>query len=145
VDDPEVGAFCAALRKVLDVHGDSVGIIGGVDLSHCGPQFGDEELNGEEREKEIETGDRAALAAVETGDPDRFLDAFREDGNSRHVCSISTIYCVLEAMRGRATPRLLSYAQANSEDHACLVSFASVAFLRNGSQSPGARILIVPG
>jgi MEMO1 family protein len=37
----EIGAFCAALRKVLQESNGKVGIIGAVDLSHCGPQFGD--------------------------------------------------------------------------------------------------------
>ncbi len=145
-DDEEVGAFCAALRRVLDERGDSVGVIGGVDLSHCGPQFGHEELNGPERVSEIEAGDRAALAALETGDPDRFFDAFREDGNARQVCSIAPIYCTMEAMRGRATPRVLTYAQDNSDDQACLVSFASVAFVKNGADAlKTPRIILASG
>ena len=143
--DPEVGPFCAALRSVLDDHEGEVGIIGGVDFSHCGPQFGDEMLNDAAREQEIESGDRALLSAIESGDPDAFFDVIRRDGNAHNVCSVAPIYCALEAMRGRAQARVLAYRQANSEDRSCLVSFASVAFVRNGAKAPGAKILIVPG
>jgi AmmeMemoRadiSam system protein B len=141
--DPEVASFCTALRRVFEVHKDDVGIIGGVDLSHCGRQFGDEELNDAGREKEIEGGDRALLAAIESGDPEEFFNVVSRDGNIRNVCSVAAIYCVLEAMRGFARGRLLTYQQHNSEDRTCLVSFASVAFLRDHAETP--RILLVPG
>jgi hypothetical protein len=132
-DDPEISAFCRALRTAIATPDGRVSIIGSVDLSHCGAQFGDERENDAAREREIEEGDRAALAAMETGDPDAFFDAFRADGNARNVCSIAAIYCVMAALRGIATPRLLTYQQANSEDRTCLVSFCSVAFVRNGA------------
>ena len=133
-DDPEVMAFCAALRRVLECHGDSVGVIGGVDLSHCGPQFGEPEPVDEAREGEVEQGDRALLTALETGDPEAFFEAFREDLNARNVCSIAPIYCVMEALRDRARPRVLAYEQSNTQDGSCLVSFASVAFVaENGT------------
>ena len=144
-NDGQIGPFCAALRRILDEHDGRVGIIGGVDLSHCGPQFGDDALNDAAREQEIEAGDRAVLAAIEAGDPDGFFDTIRRDGNARNVCSVAPIYCVLEAMRGRAQARVLSYQQANSEDRTCLVSFTSVAFVRNGAAASGTKILIVPG
>ncbi|MCX7019485.1 MAG: AmmeMemoRadiSam system protein B [Candidatus Sumerlaeota bacterium] len=145
-DDEEAGAFCAALHKVIGERDGTVGIIGGVDLSHCGPQFGDESKNGTQREEEIESGDRQTLKAIESGDPDRFFESFRADGNARNVCSIGTIYCAMEALRGRARPTVLTYQQSNSEDKNCLVSFASIAFVREGVQPAGAaRIVIVSG
>ena len=141
-DDPEIAGFCAALRRVLDEAGDSVALIGGVDLSHCGPQFGDEELNDEEREQAIEAADRATLAAIESGDPDHFFESFRQDQNATKVCSIAPIYVAMEVMRGRATPRVLTYQQANSDDRTCLVSFASVAFIKNGADQQAPRIIL---
>lgn len=129
-DDPDIAKFCDALRTVLDRHGDSVALIGGVDFSHCGPEFGHEELNEPEREKEIESGDRAALEAVENLDPEAFFEHFRPDMNARNVCSIGAIYTVLRTLKGRAKANVLHYQQANSSDKACLVSFASVAFTK---------------
>ncbi len=128
-DDEEIQAFIKALRSVLDKHGNAVGVIGGVDFSHCGPEFGHEELNEDERVKEIEDSDRAVLDAIEAGDPDAFFDVFRKDGNGTNVCSIAPIYCVMAAMRDRAKARVLKYNKDNSPDKTCLVSFASVAYL----------------
>lgn len=144
-DDEEIAAFCGALRRILERHGDDVGLIAGVDLSHCGPQFGHPQLNDEQREREIETGDRAVLSAIELGDPDRFFDVFRPHQNVQQVCSIAPIYCTLAILQGNATPRVLTYQQANSEDRTCLVSFASVAFLKPEALATTPRILIVPG
>lgn len=127
----EIGDFCDALRAVLDEMGDEAGLIGSVDLSHCGPRFGHECLNDPERVREIESADRAMLDALESGDPDRFFDTFRPDLNARNVCSIAAIYCVMEVMRGRARPRVLTYQHHNSEDLSCLVSFTSVAFVKS--------------
>ena len=128
-DDPEIVAFCAALRTVLDRHPE-VGLIGGVDFSHCGPQFGDVEPVDANRKKEIEACDRRVLDALESGDPEAFFEAFREDLNAQNVCSIAPIYCVMEAMRDRAKPRVLHYDAHNSTDGSCLVSFAAAAFVQ---------------
>jgi len=47
-------------------------------------------------------------------------------------------------MKGRGTSRVLNYQQANSEDRACLVSFASVAFLKEGAaEKPTSRIILL--
>lgn len=142
-DDEEITAFCRALQSILQAHGERVGLIGSVDLSHCGPHFGHRQLNDEAREQEIEKGDRAALAALESGDPDRFFEHFRADGNARQVCSIAPIYVALAAMRGYAMPHVLTYQQANSEDRTCLVSFASVAFLKKEALASAPKIVIV--
>jgi len=144
-DNDEIMQFCRALRTVLDTYGDKVALIGSVDLSHCGPHFGQPILNDEDREKEIEAGDRATLAAIETGDAEKFFERFREDQNAQQVCSIAPIYCVLSAMENRAVPRVLAYKQANSEDKTCLVSFATVAFLKKEAVEKAPKILIVPG
>lgn len=143
-DDPSIPAFITALRTVLARHGDAVCLIGGVDFSHCGPEFGDEELNEPERVKQIEAGDRGALGFVEKMDSKGFFDSFRPDQNARKVCSIGTVYTVMEALQGSVNPRLLSYQQNNSADKACLVSFASVAFLKAGVEAkPKSRIILL--
>ena len=144
--DEEIARFSKALRDVLDKRGDEVALIGGVDFSHCGPEFGDEQPNDEARTKEIEAHDQAALAAIESGDPDKFFDVYREQLNEFKVCSIGTIYCVLDAMRDRAAVKVLKYNQANSTDKNCLVSFASVAFIKKGFEAkPKSRIILLNG
>lgn len=142
-DDPEVSSFCKALARILERHGDRVGLIGSVDLSHCGPHFGQTPLNDPEREEEIASGDRKALAALESGDPEQFFEVFRQNQNNQQVCSVAPIYVALAAMQRYAVPRVLTYQQANSPDRTCLVSFASVAFLKKESVSTAPKILIV--
>jgi AmmeMemoRadiSam system protein B len=83
--------------------------------------------------REIESADHEWLDALETGDAEGFFDSFRAGENATNVCSIATIYCVMKALEGIAQPRLLTYGQSNSDDQSCLVSFCSVAFLKNGS------------
>lgn len=141
---PEVEAFCSALRKVLESRGDDVALVGGVDFSHCGPAFGDEEMNDEAREKAIEAGDRAMLDAVEAMNPEGFFDTFRPDFNGRKVCSVGPMYCALSALKGRANAKVLKYRQANSPDKSTLVSFASVAFTKAGVElKPKSRIILL--
>ncbi|MDX2177562.1 MAG: AmmeMemoRadiSam system protein B [Candidatus Sumerlaeia bacterium] len=146
VADPEVGAFAGALRRLLEKHGSRVALVGGVDFSHCGPEFGDEELNEPARCEQIKGGDRAALDAIERVDAEAFFDSFRPDFNSRKVCSVGPIYLALDAMAGRAEARVLKYHQANSPDRSCLVSFASVAFTTptpGERKNPGGKIILL--
>ncbi len=134
--DPQVAKFCDALRQVMDKHSDVV-LIGGVDFSHCGPQFGQEQKNDPEREKEIESYDKQTLETIESGDPEAFFDRFRADMNGQNLCSIAPIYVVMDVMRQKADPKVLTYQQANSQDQSNLVSFASVAFTEGGEEGGG--------
>ncbi len=139
----EVRKFTGALQKILDKYGDDVAIVGGVDFSHCGPQFGDPEPVDDTRKKIIERNDREHLDAIETGDPMQFFESFRERQNDQRVCSIGPMYCVMEALRGRAKGRVLHYQQAVTPDNNTLVSFASVAFVKDGvEERPKARIIL---
>ncbi len=144
--DPEVGAFIGALGKVLAEGAGRVALVGGVDFSHCGPAFGDEVPNSDERARAIEEGDRRALDAIASVDPEGFFDSFREDLNERRVCSIGPIYCALHALRSRGcSAKVQKYMQANSADRSTLVSFASVAFLKPGAGAPSPGRIILLG
>ncbi|MBI1289699.1 AmmeMemoRadiSam system protein B [bacterium] len=142
--DEEITAFVAALRRILDKHGDNVAVIAGVDLSHCGPEFGDEEPNTPERQKEIRLGDELSLEKAVALDADGFFETFRPDFNSRKVCSIGTVWVMLEVMKGRAEGKLLKYNQAVSPDQNTLVSFAAMAFSKVGAEvKPPSRIILL--
>ncbi|MCC5877720.1 MAG: AmmeMemoRadiSam system protein B [Candidatus Sumerlaeia bacterium] len=141
-EDPEVGAFIKALRTILERHGDDVALIGGVDFSHCGPEFGHEQPNEDDRVKEIENEDRAVLKHVEALDPEAYFAAYHEDQNARNHCSMGAVYTVMETMKGRAEAKLLNYQQANSAEKSNLVSFASVAFTKPGME-PGKKAKII--
>lgn len=141
--DPEVGAFCKALRGIIEKHGDRIALIGGVDFSHCGPEFGDETPNSEDRVKEVTAGDRKFLDAVEAMDPERFFQVFRGNMNNRRVCSIGPMYCMLDALKGRAKAKILKYHAAVSADRNNLVSFSAVAFVKPELAEQGRSKLIL--
>jgi AmmeMemoRadiSam system protein B len=141
--DEEIMAFTTALRGILDKYGDEVALVGGIDFSHCGPQFGDEELNTKERVEEIRRADELALEKAEALDADGFFETFRPDLNARKVCSIGTTWVTLEAMKGRATAKLLKYHQAVSADKSNLVSFAAMAFLKPGLEAKATPRIIL--
>jgi AmmeMemoRadiSam system protein B len=131
---PEVESFIVALRRALAAETRPVLVIGGVDLSHVGPRFGDAEPAGPTLAAAARTGDLTALARVTEGDAEGFWQAVMADGNQRRVCGLSAIYTVLRVL----TPvrgRVLEYAQG--EDPAGgLVGFAACA-LDGGTTSDG--------
>jgi len=142
--DEEIIAFVGALRRVLEKHGDSVAVIAGVDLSHCGPEFGQEQPNTPERQKEIRLGDELALEKAAGLDAEAFFETFRPDLNARNVCSVGTVWVMLEAMKGRTQAKLLKYHQAVSPDQNTLVSFAAMAFSKAGAEvKPASKIILL--
>lgn len=142
--DPEVGAFVRALESVLGKHAGRVALVGGVDFSHCGPAFGDEVPNSDERARAIEEGDKEALDAIGRVDAEGFFETFRESMNERRVCSVGPIYCALHALKARGfTAKVQKYMQSNSPDRTTLVSFASVAFLKPGAEAPRTSRIIL--
>lgn len=135
--DPEIDAFAKAIRSVMRKHGDDVVLVGGVDMAHCGPEFGHRDLNDERIEKVVRQQDEDSLRAVEKVDAKGFFDTFRKTMNARNVCSIAPIYTILAALEGDHQGKLLKYEQSNSDDKTCMVTFASVAFV------PKSRIILL--
>jgi len=138
--DEELSAMIKALRTLLQKHGEKVVLIGGVDMAHCGPEFGDQQPNTEEIERAIRQQDESALAHVESVNATGFYDTFRPSMNERKVCSIAPIYTVLAALEGMDLKgHRLNYHQANSPDRNTMVTFASVAF---APDKPASRIIL---
>lgn len=138
-ESPEVSGIAHALRTLLTHHGDRVALVGGVDFSHVGPEFGDEAINSPDREAEVRAADDEALRAVEAINPTAFFDSFRPTMNERRVCSVAAIYIVLETLREMGmTAKRLAYQQANNAERSCMVSFAAVAFC----DKPKSRLIL---
>jgi len=134
--DPDVAGMIAALRDVMAKHGDDVVLVGGVDFAHCGPEFGDQQVNSPDVEAAIRASDEEMLSAIEEVDPKAFFDTFRADFNGRKVCSVAAIYTLLAALEGDHKGKTLSYHQANNNERTCMVSFASVAFTGKEAAKP---------
>ncbi len=101
---PEVEAFVGALRQAIAGSDRPVYVVGGVDLSHVGPRFGDAEPVGPALAAEARASDLGALDEVAAGEAEGFWQAVMAENNRRHVCGLGAIYTalrVLAPVRGR--------------------------------------------
>jgi AmmeMemoRadiSam system protein B len=123
-DDPASQRLITALGETIAAYPGRVCLIGGVDLAHVGPQFGDSAPVSAKTLDWLAREDRAMLTAVEAGDPEAFYEAVAKDGDQRRVCGLTPIYTILQLL-GREG-KLLKYSQA--PDPVGTVTFASVVF-----------------
>ncbi|HLW48663.1 MAG TPA: AmmeMemoRadiSam system protein B [bacterium] len=123
---PEIDAFVAAMREAIAEANRPVCIVGGVDLSHVGPRFGDEEPVGAALARRASDADRAALRHVEAGDAEGWWRAVAQDGNRCHVCGLGAIYTVLRLL-APVKGRVLGYDQG-VDPAGGLVGFSAVLF-----------------
>jgi len=120
---PQIESFIAALRAAIASRARPVLVIGGVDLSHMGPRFGDAEPVGPALAAAARAGDLETLERVAAGDAEGFWQAVMADGNRRRVCGLSAIYTVLRVL-APVRGRVIEYGQG--EDPAGgLVGFAA--------------------
>jgi AmmeMemoRadiSam system protein B len=124
-DDPRVPRFLEAVGETIAASGRRVTVIGGVDLAHMGPRFGDPARISADELRRIEGEDREMLGAVQSGDARAFFDAVARDGDRRRICGYSPIYATLRVL-GRPRGDLLRYAQW--PDPEGVVTFASMTF-----------------
>ncbi|HEY3116303.1 MAG TPA: AmmeMemoRadiSam system protein B [Chloroflexota bacterium] len=123
-DENDGGKFVDALAETISAYPGRVCVIGGVDLAHVGPQFGDPLPITSERLTWLEAEDREMLAAVGTGDPQAFYESVAKDGDRRRICGLSPIYTLLSVLGQPG--RLLKYGQA--PDPNGTVTFTSFVF-----------------
>jgi MEMO1 family protein len=123
--DPRVPRFLDALAATIAASGRRVCLVGGVDLAHVGPRFGDAEPNTEAFLAEVEREDRAMLDAVVAGSASGFYESVARDGDARRICGLSPIYAFVRALPG-ARGRLIRYSQW--PDPAGAVTFCAAAF-----------------
>lgn len=127
---PEIEAFIGALRQGIATVDRPVYVVGGVDLSHVGPRFGDAEPVGPALAAAARASDLEALDAVAAGDAEGFWRAVMAENNRRHVCGLGAIYTavrVLAPVRGR----IVDYDQG-VDPAGGLVGFSAVTFEADG-------------
>lgn len=116
--------------KARQAAGKKIMILGGVDLGHVGPRFGDEEKIGPELEKRLEEEDRNSLDLAMKGDADAFFMSVMEKGHWRKWCGLSAIYTALRLSKfvaPAAKGELLAYGQA-PDPAGGIVSFCSAIY-----------------
>jgi len=123
--DPRVPRFLDALGESIGGSARKVCVIGGVDLAHVGPRFGDALANTSAFLERVAREDRKMLEPVIAADPAAFFESVAADGDSRRICGLSPIYAFLRALPG-ARGELLRYSQWPDQQGA--VSFCAAAF-----------------
>jgi len=127
IDDPDVSRFIQALRAAESASGKQVAYIGGIDLCHVGPEFGDPSPVDSALQEQVRLFDGSMLDRAAAGDPGGWFRTAVGVGNCWRVCGLAATYTMLHAI-GPSRGRLLSYKQAIDERRTCCVSFASMVF-----------------
>jgi AmmeMemoRadiSam system protein B len=127
IEDRAVRQFIDALHQAEATSGQRVAYIGGIDLCHVGPEFGDPEPVDAALLDQVRRFDTAMLDRALANDPAGWFGTASEVGNRWRVCGLAATYTMLHAM-GPARGRLLKYDQAVDDRRTCCVSFASLAF-----------------
>lgn len=127
IDDPEVARFISALKEAERESGKKVAYIGGVDMCHVGPEFGDPERVDAGFRDRIRRFDREMIDRAEACDPAGWFRTAAQVGDRWRVCGLAATYTMLHAL-GPAQGRLLRYDQAVDEHQRSCVSFASMVF-----------------
>jgi AmmeMemoRadiSam system protein B len=139
IEDPEVRRFVEALRRAESASAQRVAYIGGIDLSHVGPEFGDPKPIDTATLDHVRQFDTTMLDHAAANDPAGWFDTAAKINNRWRVCGLAATYTMLHAM-GPARGRLLRYDQAVDDRRTCCVSFASLAFEAAPGDGAGAGI-----
>jgi AmmeMemoRadiSam system protein B len=127
IEDPKVRSLVDALRVAEQESGKKVAYIGGIDLCHVGPEFGDPDPVDADLQETIRRFDREMLQHAAAGDPRSWFLTAARVANRWRVCGLSATYTLLHAI-GPSQGRLLRYDQALDDRRTCCVSFASMVF-----------------
>ncbi len=101
--------------------------IGGIDLCHVGPEFGDPDPIDSATLATVQRFDATMLEHAAAHNPTDWFASAASIGNRWRVCGLAATYTLLHTI-GPARGRLLKYEQAVDDRRTCCVSFASLAF-----------------
>ena len=126
IDDDRVKRFVNAARSVEKAYSGRVAYIGGIDLGHVGPDFGDPNLVDDPTLEHLREFDAGMLDRVSRGDAEGWFADAASVGNRFRVCGLAATYTLLKTL-GPVKGRLLRYDQAVNPERTCCVSFAGLA------------------
>ena len=127
IQDARVLDFVNSVKGAIAASGRKVCLMASVDLSHIGPQFGDERRVSPGNLLDIRDADLESLRSIEALDREGFWQSVARDGNKRHICGLSAIYTLLSIIEAREG-KLLKYSQWRDEQGVGCVTFASMVF-----------------
>ncbi len=121
-----------ALRAAATASGRRVCYVGGADLAHLGPFFGDGQPVDDARLARLQRDEQGHLDLLVQGRPGRFHQAIHGHGNPDRVCSAPAIW--LTARLAGGPGRLLHHGQAAAADGSQVVSFCGLGWGGDASQ-----------
>lgn len=124
LEETYVQRLLDAFRSACD--GRRVCFIGGADLAHLGPFFGDPAAVDGARLETLAQVESAKLAHLVRGDVGAFHRSVEHDGNPDRICGTTPM--VLTAALAGSEGQLLHYDQAAAPDGSQVVSFCSMVF-----------------
>jgi AmmeMemoRadiSam system protein B len=127
IDDAGVRNFVKGVKETIAASGRKVCLIASVDLSHIGPQFGDQHSVSPGDLAGIRNADLETLRSVEALDTEGFWQSAARNANERHICGLTAIYTLLSIIEVREG-KLLKYSQWRDERGYGCVTFASMVF-----------------
>jgi AmmeMemoRadiSam system protein B len=127
IESRDVRLFIDAVRSAEAASGKKVAYIGGIDLCHVGPEFGDPEPVSDRTLGEVRVFDGKMLEHAAARNPAGWFGTAADVGNRWRVCGLAATYTMLHAM-GPARGRILKYHQAVDDRRTTCVTFAGVAF-----------------
>jgi AmmeMemoRadiSam system protein B len=128
-DGARVGTkeFAVALKSILSQAGGRTIFVSSADLSHVGPQFGDQAMLDAKRKHSVEEHDRSLLGEF-IANPDQFVQQMAKAGNPNRWCSVGNLYATATCAP-HATREMVQYDQAADPNGAGMVTSAALAFL----------------
>jgi AmmeMemoRadiSam system protein B len=127
IDDAGVRQFVEAMKQAEREASGKVAYIGGIDLCHVGPEFGDAEPVSADLLGTIRSFDESMLDHAAGCDPAGWFGRATQVQDRWRICGLAATYTMLHVM-GPAEGRILNYQQAVDEGRTCCVSFASIAY-----------------
>jgi len=127
IEDARVQDLVQAIKVAAASRKRKVCFIAGVDLSHIGQKFGDQETLTYVAETLLEREDRQMLEHVENMDAAGFFTSLAKDNDKRRICGFPAIYVLLNLI-APAKARLLKYDKSVEHATQSIVSFASMVF-----------------
>jgi MEMO1 family protein len=121
-----VERFLDEVRRVVDTK--NAVVIAGADLAHVGPRFGDPRAFDESERRALGETDRESLDHATRGDAEGFWGHVVGDLETRRVCGLAPIYCLLRTVTSGAQGHLRHYEQNVDPDEGSIVSHAAVGF-----------------
>jgi hypothetical protein len=127
MSDPEVSRFVRALTEAEKASGKRVVYIGGIDLCHVGPEFGDADPVDHAMSETIQQFDQTMLTHASANDPSAWFETAAQIDDRWRVCGLAATFTMLQVL-GPVKGRILRYDQAIDSQRIGCVSFASLAY-----------------